>query len=232
MSSVEPTLDDDDDDDLASPGARRRGKLRLALFIAACFLGGAGIAAAGAHQLGYLGGAPQESRQGYRERAERALRSRHWNSPPNENVKDITDQGLAHHPGDPDLLDVRQRAAEELVTTALGRKYAGDIDGALQLASLARELSPNNTTAQHLAAELERLAVDAGLTVLPVQEEAGSPSPIPSRTAPHRVPSGTATPPSSTPSPVPTPSSTAPHPVPPEPTASPPTPSATGGRWL
>ena len=228
--STEPTLDDDDE---VVDGHERRGKARLALFVVACFLGGAGIAAVGAHQLGYIGATAADSHAGYVERAERALHSQHWSTPPNDNVKDITDEGLARHPGDPALLDVRLRAAEELVTTALGRKYAGDLKSALEMASLARELAPNNTTAQHLAAELALLVADAAPLVAPdPEDDAGTARPQPSRAPPHRL-----LPSSSAPSPVPettgtTPSVSSPPPANTGSAAAPPGPSATGGRWL
>jgi serine/threonine-protein kinase len=229
LGAPETTLDDDDG---AAGAIERRGKARLVLFVVACFLGGAGIAAAGAHQLGFLG-APSGSRAGYVERAEHALRNRHWTTPPNDNVKDITDEGLARTPGDAALIDVRQRAAEELVTAALGRKYAGDLAGALEFAALARELSPNNTTAQHLAAELERLVADTSALVTPAPDnDAGAARTQPSRAAPHRLAPSSSAAPSAPVPPGPAPSESVPPPVATGSAVTPPGPNATGGRWL
>jgi serine/threonine-protein kinase len=150
--SVDPTLDDDDD--ATSP---RRARLRLAVFVTACFFGGALLVSAGAYQLGFIGPA----KTSYADRANRALSNQQWDQPPGKNVKDLTNEGLAKNPNDAALRDVRRRAADELVNVALGRKYAGDVQGALRFAELARELAPDNTTAQHLVRELEELAAGA-----------------------------------------------------------------------
>lgn len=225
---IEPTLDDDD-----APEVPRRTRMRFAVFVAACFLGGATLASAGAYQLGYLGNgsATQDS---YVERANRALENRRWNQPPGENVKDITDEGLAKHPNDSDLIEVRRRAADELVNAALGRKYGGDVEGALQLAKLAIELSPGNTTAQHLVRELEQLAAQRpAVAPVPEAEDAEAPAPAPSPTRRHGgQPAVKTTPPSASSA---RPSASAEPPdAPPSSTgaASAPPPTSTSGRWL
>jgi serine/threonine-protein kinase len=78
-----------------------------------------------------------------------------WDSPSGENVKDITAQALSRWPFDTRIEEVRREAAERIVADALGRKYSGDMAGAIHLAKLALELQPTLTTAQHLVAELE-----------------------------------------------------------------------------
>lgn len=221
VSSVEPTLDDDD-----SPVEVRRTRARLAAFVVVCFLGGAVLASAGAYQLGFLG----RPRVSYVERANRAMSNQHWDSPPGENVRDITREGLAKNPGDEALRDVRRRAADELVKAALGRKYAGDVEGALRHARLASELAPDSTTAQHLVRELEGLAVDAGsIPVEAVAETEGGTS-VPRPPASRRTsPAASAHPPA--------PGSSAPVAVEPSVadsagSSSVPAPTTTGGRWL
>lgn len=217
-SSPDPTLDDDD---LVEEriGARRT-KFRLALFVAGCFLAGAAVASFAAYQMGYVGSSAAES--SYVERANRALASQQFDRPPGENVKEITDKGLAERPNDAALLDVRRRAADELVTASLGRKYAGDVGGALEMAKLAKELAPGNTTAQHLVRELEQLASAAAVAVEPVTDAA---EPIVRQpTSPGRTSPGVAPPPQS----VAPPASSPPAPA----TGSVPSPTSTSGRWL
>jgi serine/threonine-protein kinase len=221
VSSVEPTLDDDD-----SPVMVRRTRARLAMFVAACFLGGATLASVGAYQLGFFG----RPRVSYVDRANRAMSNQQWDAPPGENVRDITQEGLAKNPGDEALREVRRRAADELVKAALGRKYAGDIEGALRHARLASELAPDSTTAQHLVRELEGLAADAGSAqVEPLVEAEGGAS------VPRALASRRTSPAASTFHP-PAPSSSAPATVEPSVadsagSSSVPAPT-TGGRWL
>jgi serine/threonine-protein kinase len=133
-----------------------------------------------------------------------------------DNVKDITEEGLQRYPNNPALIEVRARAAEELVASALGRKYAGDVEGALSLARLAREFAPGSTTAQHLVAELESMRPNASGSTLnsaSSQNDAGAPL-TPRWPKPGN--SGSKSPP--------LPSATG--------TPVPPVPSTTPGRWL
>lgn len=144
------TLDDDDGEH-----ATRRARIRSMVVVVACFLGGAGLVVIGARHLGYLGGATELSEGSIVQRAEDALRAKRFVSPPGDNVRDLTNEGLRLHPTDAALADVRRRAAQELVTSSLGMKYAGDLVAALEQALLALELAPDNTTAQHLVEELQ-----------------------------------------------------------------------------
>jgi serine/threonine-protein kinase len=112
--------------------------------------------------MGYLGFEASASSTTYVERANDAIRNHHWDTPPGDNVKEITDEGLQRYPGNAALIDVRLRAAEEMVATALGKKYAGDVEGALGIARLALDFAPSSTTAQHLVEELEAMRTDAG----------------------------------------------------------------------
>jgi serine/threonine-protein kinase len=83
------------------------------------------------------------------------MRHKRWDAPAGDNVRDLTDDGLARWPKDPRLLDIRERAADELVKEAVGRKFGGDTTGALHLAQLANELDPADTTAQHLVEDYQ-----------------------------------------------------------------------------
>ncbi len=213
-SDVDPTLDDDDLP--PSRFSRRAGRVRLVVFVLGCFLAGAGAAAAGAWRMGYLGGENASTTSvGYVERANDALRDHLWDSPPGGNVRDITDEGLRRYPNDPGLLDARERAASELTSTALGRKYAGDLEGALRLARLAVELDPSATTAQRLVAELETLMAPPVVSSGPSASAPAVPPALPPRgprpSTPIRPPASAATQPLAPP---------------------PPPPSTSPGRWL
>lgn len=195
--TVSPTGDVDatlDDDDVAPRMTARGQRLRLAVFVLGCFLAGAGAAAAGAWRMGYIGAERASvSPASYLERANDAIREHRWDSPPQANVKDITDEGLRRYPNDPGLLDARERAAAELTSAALGRKYAGDLEGALRLARIAAELHPQDSTAERLVSELEAMISKAAALPLPTatsSSDASRPSPkgprpaVPTRTQP------------------------------------------------
>jgi len=216
--TVSPTGDVDatlDDDDVAPRMTGRGQRVRLAAFVFTCFLAGAGAAAAGAWRMGYIGSERAlVSPASYLERANDAIREHRWDSPPQANVKDITDEGLNRYPNDPALLDARERAASELTASALGRKYAGDLEGALRLARIAAELHPQDSTAQRLVSELETL-ISVGAPPVPapvISADASPPGPKGPRPAvPTRAPPPT--------------SATAPA-------TSPTPPSTSPGRWL
>ncbi|HQB43582.1 MAG TPA: hypothetical protein PLV85_08260, partial [Polyangiaceae bacterium] len=119
--------------------------------------------------------------------------------------------------------------ADELIKSALGRKYAGDLEGALRHAKLARDFAPESTTAQHLVRELEGLSMDAGVTT-PEREPSGqgneTKKSVPPVGSSHRA--------------IPLPSSPAasssgawePSHADSAGSSSVPAPSSTGGRWL
>lgn len=105
-------------------------------------------------QLGWIA-TTDVSLDGRLEAAREAMRQQAWDSPPNENVKDILDQAQRKWPDDVRVRDLRREAAERLVTNALGRKYEGASSEALRLARLAVSLQPSLTAAKRLVAELE-----------------------------------------------------------------------------
>lgn len=165
------------------------------------------------------------------ERANRALQNRQWNQPPGDNVKDITDEGLAKNPNDSALRDVRRRAADELVNAALGRKYAGDVKGALAFAKLAHELAPGNTTAQHLVRELEQLSAPPVVaTPDGVDAAIDAPPPSTTRNVKPRPKHPAFVPPA--PSSIANPGTAQPPAPPSTGSVSVPAPSSTSGRWL
>jgi len=119
------------------------------------------------------------------------MRHKRWDTPAGDNVRDLTDDGLARWPKDPRLLDIRERAADELVKEAVGRKFGGDLAAALHLAQVANELDPSDTTAQHLVQDYQvadkpqaadnTQAASTDASVAPVRAPTSKPAPIATR---------------------------------------------------
>jgi serine/threonine protein kinase len=150
---VETTLSDEESSSL-SP---RRARSRAVVITFLCFLVGAIASAALLFKMDLLGPIAQAKSLDARVTlADEAMRQRRWESPPGDNVRDLTDDGLARWPKNPRFLDIRERAADELVKEALGRKFEGDLAQALHLARLANQLDPTDTTAQRLVEEYEQ----------------------------------------------------------------------------
>jgi serine/threonine-protein kinase len=125
-------------------------KSRGLLFVILCFVLGATIAAGWAWKMGKLGGSNEGDGERYIARATDALYKHHFVAPIGDNVRDITDEGLKKWPNDHRLLDIRMRAANELVMQATTQRSAGDIMEALRLARAAHELDPNDASAKRL----------------------------------------------------------------------------------
>ncbi len=171
-----PELDED------ARRAPRRRKSRAAVLVLFCFLLGAALAVAFGWRAGVMGPrAAAGSLDDQIARAQEALKHKRWDAPPGDNVKDLTTDGLSRWPADARLVEVRERASDELVKEALGRKFSGDLTQALHLARLALELDPSDTTAQHLVQELEQ-AVGQATSAL------STPPPIPLRPPSAQVP--------------------------------------------
>jgi hypothetical protein len=126
---------------------------RPILFVVLCFVVGALIAAVVAWRMGKLGG--DDAAERYAQRAQDAMFKKRFVDPPGESVRDITDEGLRRFPQDKKLLDIRSRAANELVTEALALRAAGDLAEALRLAKAARDLDPNDASAKRLVEQYE-----------------------------------------------------------------------------
>jgi serine/threonine-protein kinase len=134
---------------------RRRSRSRTAAVIFLCFSVGVILAATVLFKLGFLGAPQANTLDAQVARADEAMRHKRWDTPAGDNVRDLTDDGLARWPKDPRLLDIRERAADELVKEAVGRKFGGDLPAALHLAQVANELDPADTTAQHLVEDYQ-----------------------------------------------------------------------------
>jgi len=169
--------------------APRRGLL----FVVMCFVLGATIAAGLAWSMGKLGGSGGADQDRYISRATDAMYKNRFAAPPGDNVRDITDEGLKKWPNDHRLLDIRMRAANELVSQAMTQRASGDIVEALRLARVAHELDPNDASAKRLVDQYDsEIATFTAPTALPLGRvappatTAGKPGPTP----PPNVPPG------------------------------------------
>ncbi len=140
----------------APPPAREEPRRRPWLLVAFCFVLGAVIAAGWAYKTGKLGpSAADAEAERIVARATDAMFKNHFDEPPGENVKDITDEGLRRWPNDRRLIDIRVRAANELTSQAIAQRSAGDVLEALRLAKLAHELDPHDASAKRLVEQYE-----------------------------------------------------------------------------
>jgi serine/threonine-protein kinase len=145
------------------PGDARsgpRGSGRAAAIVVAFFLVGALGAAGIAARTGFLAArhAQPAPLADVVSRANDALIHGRWDSPPGDNVRDITKDGLARWANEGQLLRIRALACNDVVKAARARREEGSIGEALRLAKLAYQLDPSDDVAQRLAAEMESQA--------------------------------------------------------------------------
>jgi len=175
----------------AEAGARPS---RGILFVGICFVVGALIAFGWAWNAGKLGGGNDDER--YVSRATDAMFKNRFVTPPGDNVRDITDEGLKRWPNHHRLLDVRMRAANELTQQAMTQRSAGDIAEALRLARAAHELDPNDASAKRLVDQYE---TELGALGTPSSTPLGKP-PVAPHTGKPNPPGPPGPPPSAAPS--------------------------------
>mgnify|MGYP002780685314 CR=1 FL=1 len=99
--------------------------------------------------------------EGTTSRAEEALRQQHWATPPGDNVRDLTAEGLARWPDDARWQALRARAADALVSQAVEQQAIGEVAEALKTARLALELDPEDRSANRLVEKLEAAQAEA-----------------------------------------------------------------------
>ncbi len=139
-----------------STPVRARDRGRVVMLVVACFLLGAIGAAGTAYETGIVGGrALRPPLEVEVARANEALIHQRWDSPPGNNVRDITHEGLTRWPNEPQLLRIRTLACGDIMKAAHARREDGELAEALRLASLAYGLDPSDGQAQKLVAELE-----------------------------------------------------------------------------
>ncbi len=171
-----PSMDDPSlVDDTAEPPPpetpemqQRRARSRTIFLFVAVFLVAVIGTMTAAYKLGYVGPKANDDKSlaSYQTRAEKALHEQHWDTPSGDNVRDLTNDGLAKYPSDLRLLEIRAQATDELVKDAVAQKYLGHMDQASRLAQLAHELDPTDVTAEKLAAEYNQQPIaitDAGV---------------------------------------------------------------------
>ena len=172
---------------IEEPAAAEPRKSRGILFVVLCFVLGMAIAAGWAWKVGKLGGGEGDDER-YVSRATDAMFKNRFVSPPGDNVRDITDEGLKRWPNDHRLLDVRMRAANELVSQAMVQRTAGDIVEALRLARSAHELDPNDASAKRLVDQYDaELAAFTTPTAPPLAKPSAVPA-APATTGAGRLP--------------------------------------------
>jgi serine/threonine-protein kinase len=108
-------------------------------------------------------------------RANDALLHQRWDSPRGDNVRDLTDEGLARWPRDPQLLRLRALACGDIVRTAQAKRDEGNLSEALRFAKLAYQLDPSDEVAQKLAARLESEVQSPPLDAVPPLANARAP---------------------------------------------------------
>jgi eukaryotic-like serine/threonine-protein kinase len=150
---------------LRDPPLRRA----LPLLVVVCFLVGAVGMAVVASRVGLLGGRRDRGPllDTVVSRANDALLHQRWDSPKGDNVRDVTQDGLARWPNEPQLLRIRTLASGDILKAARAKRDEGNAAEALRLAKLAYQLDPSDDLAQKLAAETEAQAQAPPTDVVP-----------------------------------------------------------------
>jgi serine/threonine protein kinase len=163
QSGVGSTLGEGDD--IAVP---RRARSRAAVLVFFCFLLGVGVAAGVAYKLDLVSSStPAPTREHQIALAHDALIHQQWETPPGQNVRDLTTDGLARWPNDLELLRIRALACDEIIRVAREAYHAGDLANALHLMKLAHELDPSDDDATRLSAEWQT-ELDQGPSMTPL----------------------------------------------------------------
>ena len=130
------------------------------LIVITCFLIGAVTMAVVISKAGWLGGGRSAAAalESVVQHANDALMHQRWDAPKGDNVREITDEGLARWPNEPQLLRIRTLASGDIAKAARAKREEGSLAEALRLAKLAYQLDPSDDLAQKLAAETETQA--------------------------------------------------------------------------
>ncbi len=151
-SSVEITLAGEN----APDGPPVRGRAR-AWAAAACVVVAALGVATVTWKAGHAGGAENEGAlAAVVARANDARLQKRWDSPPGDNVRDLTDDGLSRWPNNGKLVAVRALACDDIVDAARAKHETGDVNQALDLARAAVRLDPSSRDANALIAQWSR----------------------------------------------------------------------------
>ena len=172
------------------PAAYEERRSRAWLLVVLCFMLGAAIALGWAWKVGKIGSGTSEEEERFVARATDAMFKNRFHEPPGDNVKDITDEGLRRWPDDRRLLDIRVRAANELISQALTQRSAGDVLEALRLAKIAYDLDPHDASAKRLVEQYEAELANFSPSAAPTLAKPPERPPTPSTTSPKTTVSG------------------------------------------
>jgi serine/threonine protein kinase len=172
-SGVGSTLGDADA--IAPP---RRARSRAAVLVFFCFLLGVIVATTVAFKLGLVtSAAPTVTRDHQVALAHAALIHQEWETPPGDNVRDLTTDGLARWPNDLEFLRIRALACDEIIRVARESHHVGDLANALHLVKLAHELDPSDEDAARLSGEWQTELDDAP-SMAPLASVDGGATPV------------------------------------------------------
>ena len=93
---------------------------------------------------------PDAERHAYHERTRTALVEGHYNTPPNENVRDLVAAGMARWPDDVELRQMRSEAEKQMIMLAITARASGDLVGARNLARDALTLESTDYSARNM----------------------------------------------------------------------------------
>jgi serine/threonine-protein kinase len=129
-----------------------RTATRALVLVVMCFLLGALGMGAVAYRAGLLGGlrTGDAQREAVLALANDALAHQRWDTPPGDNVRDITTEALAKWPGDAQIARVRAAASEAIALAARAKHDAADPAEARRLLALAQQLDPTGPTVKRL----------------------------------------------------------------------------------
>jgi serine/threonine-protein kinase len=136
-----------------APEPEGPSRVRTVAIVALCFVFGAFLAALVAFKMGRIG--PDAGKDESVTRAQDALAQHRLVGPAVPNVKDLTDDGLRRWPQDPRWLELRVKAARELVQQATVAHGTGNLADALRLLRAAKELDPADAQIARLLSQYE-----------------------------------------------------------------------------
>ena len=136
----------------SGPDVERAAPRRSPLPVVVAFL--LGIVLASAVLVAWFARSDSE-RRAHLERTRVALTEGHYVTPPRENVRDLVDQGLRRWPKDAELRHLQSAAGQELLMLAMAARASGDLVGARNLASEARELDRSDNAARATFAQCD-----------------------------------------------------------------------------
>lgn len=162
-------------DEIPERQPRRRVGARAAAIFILCFLVGVGGATLVAYKLGFVG-PNADSIDREVERAHAAFAQHHWDSPPGDNVVEITDHALEKWPNDSKLLEIRRTSSDEVAKEAASQWATGNKPEGLRLMQLAQRLDPTDDSVNKLLTSYTNDLGDAGASLVANKDGGGLPA--------------------------------------------------------